>query len=177
MQFDGSPVRVVFWRGLRYSPAWVTENGLWLADQSMESGNDEGCVEHMQDIHTTYSHVRIVESSPARVVVHWRYAPVSGHDHNWPASARSEWAWWVDEYYTFYPDGTGVRKVRWRNPETGLRVPLAADPGDECPVSPRAAREGRAAKRRPHAARPRGRRAPPTPGRTTPASTRASAAT
>jgi hypothetical protein len=123
VQFDGSPVRVVFWRGLRFSPAWVTENGLWLADQSMESGNREGCVEHMQDIHTTYSHVRIVESSPARVVVHWRYAPVSGHDHNWPAHARSEWAWWVDEYYTFYPDGTGVRKVRWRNPEKGFDFP------------------------------------------------------
>jgi hypothetical protein len=71
----------------------------------------------MQDIHTKYSHVRIIESSPARVVVHWRYAPVSGHDHNWPARARSEWAWWVDEYYSFYPDGTGVRKVRWRTPE------------------------------------------------------------
>lgn len=123
VQFDGSPVRVVFWRGLRYSPAWVTENGLWLADQSMESGNLEGCVEHMQDIHTKYSHVRIVESSPARAVVHWRYAPVSGHDHNWPAGARSEWAWWVDEYYTFYPDGTGVRKVRWRNPDPGHEFP------------------------------------------------------
>jgi hypothetical protein len=123
VQFDGSPVRVVFWRGLRYSPAWVTENGLWLADQSGESGNDEGCVEHMQDIHAKYSHVRVVESSPARVVVHWRYAPVSGHDHNWPARARSEWAWWVDEYYTFYPDGTGVRKVRWRTPEPGHAFP------------------------------------------------------
>ncbi len=123
VQFDGSPVRVVFWRGLRFSPAWVTENGLWLADQSMESGNREWCVEHMQDIHTTYSHVRIVESSPARVVVHWRYAPVSGHDHNWPAQARSEWVWWVDEYYTFYPDGTGVRKVLWRNPEKGFEFP------------------------------------------------------
>jgi hypothetical protein len=123
VQFDGSPVRVVFWRGLRYSPAWVTENGLWLADQSGESGNHEGCVEHMQDIHTKYSHVRIVESSPARVVVHWRYAPVSGHDHLWPASARSEWAWWVDEYYTFLPDGTGVRKVRWRRPEPGHEFP------------------------------------------------------
>ena len=123
VQFDDSPVRVVFWRGLRYSPAWVTENGLWLADQSGESGNHEGCVEHMQDIHAKYSHVRVVESSPARVVVHWRYAPVSGHDHNWPERARSEWAWWVDEYYTFYPDGTGVRKVRWRTPEPGHAFP------------------------------------------------------
>ncbi len=123
VQFDGSPVRVVFWRGLRYSPAWVTENGLWLADQSMESGNKEGCVEHMQDIHTKYSSVRIVESSPARVVVHWRYAPVSGHDHNWIANERSGFAWWVDEYYTFLPDGTGVRKVRWRRPEASLAFP------------------------------------------------------
>jgi hypothetical protein len=123
VQFDGSPVRVVFWRGLRYSPAWVTENGLWLADQSAESGNDEGCVEHMQDIHTKYSHVRIIESSPARVVVHWRYAPVSGHDHLWAANDRSGWDWWVDEYYTFYPDGTGVRKVRWRRPESGHEFP------------------------------------------------------
>lgn len=123
VQFDGSPVRVVFWRGLRYSPAWVTENGLWLADQSMESGNREGCVEHMQDIHTKYSSVRIVESSPARVVVHWRYAPVSGHDHNWIANERSGFAWWVDEYYTFLPDGTGVRKVRWRRPEASLAFP------------------------------------------------------
>jgi Concanavalin A-like lectin/glucanases superfamily len=123
VQFDGSPVRVVFWRGLRYSPAWVTENGLWLADQSMESGNPEGCVEHMQDIHTTYSSVRIVESTPARVVVHWRYAPVSGHDNNWTANERSGFAWWVDEYYTFLPDGTGVRKVRWRRPEASLAFP------------------------------------------------------
>jgi hypothetical protein len=123
VQFDASPVRVVFWRGLRYSPAWVTENGLWLADQSMESGNHEGCVEHMQDVHAKYSHVRIVESSPARVVVHWRYAPVSGHDNLWLANERSGWDWWVDEYYTFLPDGTGVRKVRWRNPEAGREFP------------------------------------------------------
>ncbi|MBM3482846.1 MAG: LamG domain-containing protein [Alphaproteobacteria bacterium] len=123
VQFDGSPVRVVFWRGLRYSPAWVTENGLWLADQGMESGNPEGCVEHMQDIHTKYSSVRIIESTPARVVVHWRYAPVSGHDNNWIANERSGFEWWVDEYYTFMPDGTGVRKVRWRRPEASLAFP------------------------------------------------------
>ena len=123
VQFDGSPVRVVFWRGLRYSPAWVTENGRWLADQSMESGNHEGCVEHMQDIHTTYSHVRIIENTPARVVVHWRYAPVSGHDNLWTANERSGFAWWVDEYYTFLPDGTGVRKVRWRRPEASRAFP------------------------------------------------------
>jgi hypothetical protein len=123
VQFDGSPVRVVFWRGLRYSPAWVTETGLWLADQSGESGNDEGCVEHMQDIHCLYSHVRILENTPARVVVHWRYAPVSSRNNVWTAQKRTGWAWWMDEYYTFYPDGTGVRKLRWRSPERGCEFP------------------------------------------------------
>jgi len=123
VQFDDSPVRVVFWRGLRYSPAWVTENGLWLADQSAESGNDEGCIEHMQDIHTLYSHVRIIENSPARVVVHWRYAPVSAHNNLWIADEKTGWEWWVDEYYTFFPDGTGVRKVRWRQPDSSRGFP------------------------------------------------------
>jgi hypothetical protein len=123
VQFDDSPVRVVFWRGLRYSPAWVTENGLWLADQSAESGNDEGCIEHMQDIHTLYSHVRIIENSPARVVVHWRYAPVSAHDNLWIADETTGWEWWIDEYYTFFPDGTGVRKVRWRQPDSSHKFP------------------------------------------------------
>jgi len=123
VQFDDSPVRVVFWRGLRYSPAWVTENGLWLADQSGESGNAEGCIEHMQDIHCLYSHVRIIENTPARAVVHWRYAPVSSRNNLWTADERTGWAWWMDEYYTFYPDGTGVRKIRWRRPESGHEFP------------------------------------------------------
>ncbi len=123
VRFEGSPVRVVFWRGLRYSPAWVTENGLWLADQSGESGNEEGCVEHMQDIHCLYSHVRIIENTPARAVVHWRYAPVSSADNLWISDVRTGWAWWVDEYYTFYPDGTGVRKFCWRQPEPGCEFP------------------------------------------------------
>ncbi len=63
VQFDDSPVRVVFWRGTRYSPAWVTENNLWMADQSVEAwDNKEGCFEHMQDRHCRYSHVRIIET-------------------------------------------------------------------------------------------------------------------
>ncbi|NTV81312.1 MAG: hypothetical protein HGA24_07815, partial [Candidatus Aminicenantes bacterium] len=125
VRFERSPVRVVFWRGLRFSPAWVTENGLWVADQSAESGNAEGCVEHMQDVRCQYSHVRILESTPARAVVHWRYAPVSSRDHRWPADPRTGWDWWVDETYTFFPDGTAVRKIAWREPgpEPGSRLP------------------------------------------------------
>jgi len=124
VRFDESAARVVFWRGTRYSPAWVSENDLWMADQSVEawrSGTDdtEGCFEHMQDPKCLYSHVRIIENTDARVVVHWRYAPVSAHNHLWNVDPKTGFACWVDEYYTIYPDATGVRKVTWQRGTLG----------------------------------------------------------
>ena len=114
VEFDGSPVRVVFWRGTRYSPAWVMENGQWMADQSVEVWDGtEGCYEHMQDPWCLHSQVRILDSGPARAVVHWRYAPVSSRGHFWRPDDRTGVGLWVDEYYTFYPDGVAVRKVVW----------------------------------------------------------------
>lgn len=112
VQFDGSPIRVVFWRGTRYSPVWVMEDGTWMADQSAEHfTNHEGCFEHMLDPQNRYSHVRIIENTPARIVVHWRYAPVSVRQEFSQVDERTGWADWVDEYFTFFPDGLGVRKV------------------------------------------------------------------
>lgn len=112
VQFDDSPIRVVFWRGTRYSPAWVMENGQWMADQSAEYFDTiNGCFEHMMDPHCNYSHVRIIENSPARVVVHWRYLPVSVRKQMSQIDEKTEWSDCIDEYYTFYPDGIGLRKI------------------------------------------------------------------
>ena len=112
VQFDDTPVRVVFWRGTRYSPAWVMENGMWMADQSIENFNDEdGCIEHMLDPHCRFSHVRIIENTEARAVVHWRYCPTSANGHHSQVDPVTGWEDWVDEYYTFYPDAVGLRKV------------------------------------------------------------------
>ncbi len=120
VRFDESAARVVFWRGTRYSPAWVSENNLWMADQSVEAWNsEEGCFEHMQDPKCLYSHVRIIENSDARVVIHWRYAPVSAHNHLWRLDPKTGYACWVDEYYTIYPDVAGVRKVIWQRGTLG----------------------------------------------------------
>jgi hypothetical protein len=120
VRFDDSPVRVVFWRGTRYSPAWVTENNLWMADQSVEAWNDEeGCFEHMQDRHCRYSHVRIIENTPARVVVQWRYAPVSAYDNHWNVDPRTGLGCWIDEYYYIYPDQTGIRNYNWEKGSLG----------------------------------------------------------
>jgi hypothetical protein len=120
VRFDSSPARVVFWRGTRYSPAWVSGNGLWMADQSVEAWNNEqGCFEHMQDRRCRYSHVRIIESHDARVVVHWRYAPVSAHNELWREDPKTTRACWVDEYYYIYPDAAGIRNVSWKSGTLG----------------------------------------------------------
>lgn len=123
--FDNNPAKLIFWRGTRYGPAWVSENENWMADQSLETwgvgknGIDEGCFEHMQDRHCRFSHVRIIENTDARAVVHWRYALVSSHDHTWMPDPKTGWECWVDEYYYIYPDGSAIRKVSWNKGTTG----------------------------------------------------------
>jgi hypothetical protein len=124
VRFDRTPVRVVFWRGSRYSPAWVTDQDQWMADQSVEAwktGDEDtdGCFEHMQDRLCRYSHVRIIESNDARTVVHWRYPPVSSKNNLWNVDEKTGRACWVDEYYTIYPDAIGVRKPTWKKGTLG----------------------------------------------------------
>ena len=125
--FDNNPSKFIFWRGIRYGPSWVSENENWMTDQSLETwGNGEndieGCFEHMQDRHCRFSHVRIIENNEARAVVHWRYAPVSSHDHTWLPDPKTGWECWVDEYYYIYPDGSAIRKVSWNKGTTGRAV-------------------------------------------------------
>lgn len=127
--FDDNPSKLVFWRGVRYGPCWISENENWMTDQSLETwgvgANDtEGCFEHMQDRHCRFSHVRIIENSDARAVVHWRYAPVSSHGNTWLPDPKTGWECWVDEYYYIYPDGSAIRKVSWNKGTTGRALQL-----------------------------------------------------
>jgi hypothetical protein len=112
IEFDNSPIRVVFWRGTRYSPVWVMENGQWMADQGAEYFDTiNGCFEHMMDRHCLYSNVKIIENSEARVVINWRYTPVSVRNQLAQVDEKTGWSDCTDEYYTFYPDGIGIRKI------------------------------------------------------------------
>jgi hypothetical protein len=120
VKFDLMPTSVVFWRGSR-SPGWVTETNKWISDQSSEltdwhwdryNVGAQSCCEHMSDYQARHSHVRIIENTDARVVVHWRYASVDVlYKH--PNTCRNveDWGVWTDEYLTIYPDGVGVRTV------------------------------------------------------------------
>ena len=123
VRFDQSPIRLVFWQGTNYIPAWVTENGKWYTDEFTETYVHAGCpdggdCEPMSDKQSRYSHVNILESNDARVVVHWRYAlsEVENYRGAW-ADPLTGWFQWTDEYWTVYPDGVAVRKQVVHNTE------------------------------------------------------------
>ncbi|UCE08293.1 MAG: hypothetical protein JSW07_09840, partial [bacterium] len=96
-----------YWRGTNYAANWVTDNNRWMADQSSEIFTKHGCSEHMADKQNRHSYARIIENTPARVVIHWRYPCV---DVSYYCANRRNWS---DEYHTIYPDGTAIRKVVW----------------------------------------------------------------
>lgn len=119
VRFDKSDMRLVFWQGTNYIPAWVTENGKWYTDEFLETWGP-GCggagdCEPMSDKQARYSHVSILESSDARAVIHWRYALAEARKYEGAhADDLTGWFDWADEYWTVYPDGVAVRKqVLW----------------------------------------------------------------
>lgn len=113
VRFDNSPVRFVFWRGTGFIPGIVNEKNMWMTDQSLEHYGTGECYEAMGDKQTRYSHVRIIENTPARVVIHWRYA-LAGIKHQLLPEDENGWSDWADEYWTIYPDGLAARKqVLW----------------------------------------------------------------
>ncbi len=107
VKFDNIPTSVIYWRGSNYAANWITDNNHWMSDQSSEIWGTHGCSEHMADKQIRHSYARIIENTPARVVIHWRYPCV---DVGYICDNKLNWS---DEYHTIYPDGTGIRKVHW----------------------------------------------------------------
>ncbi|MEN0067022.1 MAG: LamG domain-containing protein [Myxococcota bacterium] len=116
VKFDDLPTSYVYWRGTSHGVNMVTERNHWMSDQSVEifcgdrappGPEDPSLGEHMSDKEARFTHVRVLENTDARVVVHWRYTTAdlffemcTGND-------------FVDEYHTIYPDGTLVRTATY----------------------------------------------------------------
>lgn len=123
IQFEDLPIKVMFWRGSRYSPCWVSENNKWMADQSRETGYNwylqdgdrnvlpTGCMEHMSDVQCRSSRVSIIENNDARVVINWRYLQMDVQFRQKNLPDNSEFGEWASEMYYIYPDGVGIRHV------------------------------------------------------------------
>jgi len=127
VNFDQIPGSVVYWKGTNYAANWVTDNNRWFADQSSEIWGPHGCSEHMADKQGRMCYVRILENSPARVVVHWRYPCV---DVGYVCGEATDW---TDEYHTLFPDGTGIRAVFWNEGGEGpgfQDIQLLTSPGE-----------------------------------------------
>jgi hypothetical protein len=120
VRFDESPTRIVFWRGMNYGACYVSENGLWAGDQSLEVNSAEkGCFEHMSDKKCEFSTAKILENNAARVVIHARYACMGIDGTFRTTDPDTGWGLWADEYFTIYPDGVTVRHVRAENHNGG----------------------------------------------------------
>ena len=72
VSFDKMPCRYVFWHGVGYIPMLVSENGRWYSNEFNENWW-KGCCEPMSDKKAVFGRVDILEQSPARVVLKWRY--------------------------------------------------------------------------------------------------------
>lgn len=97
--------RFVFWRGSSYIPFWAGQHNTGLSYEWAETlpppDGFVDCVEPLMDKELRYSRVEIVESTPARVHIRWRYQSTDFLYKVWGDMP-------VEDYY-FYPDGFGTR--------------------------------------------------------------------
>jgi len=111
VSFDKMPCRFVLWHGVGYIPMLVSENGRWYSNEFNENWW-KGCCEPMSDKKMVFGRVHILEQSPARVVLKWRY-PLStvGYEISYedPETGWGNWSTWT---MTIYPDGTIVKRMR-----------------------------------------------------------------
>jgi len=109
--FDKLPVRYVLWHGAGYIPMMVTENGCWYSNEFNETWW-RGCCEPMSDKKVVFGRVHILEQSPARVVLKWRY-PLNNVGYQiYGEDTPTGWGEWCDWYLTIYPDGTCAKRMR-----------------------------------------------------------------
>ena len=93
-----------------------------MADQSVEGYNADYTYEHMNDKNNHYSNIRIIEQTDARVVVHWRYALINVDNEFYNLDEKLGEGAWVDEYYYFFPDAMGIRKITWKSGTLGSPI-------------------------------------------------------
>ena len=124
--------QLVFWRGTSYLPYWKTDKGQWNLEEIIPRSGDGP--EPMPDRLNVYSHVKVIENSPAAAVIHWRYLAnfTAGNPHGNVNPNR-----FVDETFTITPAGVVTRVIRpgtdrsdaWNDPlnRTIQSLQLAAD--------------------------------------------------
>lgn len=121
VEFDNNPSKFIFWRGVGYIPMLVNDKGQWYSNEFNETWNrtgGEGCQEPMSDKESYTNHARIIENTPARTVVHWRYPLIDVKHVMANFDEKTGWCDWSDWYYYIYPDGIAVKTMHlWTHGE------------------------------------------------------------
>jgi hypothetical protein len=92
----------------------VNERGQWYSNEFNETWNrsgGRGCQEPMSDKESFSNHVKILENTPARCVVQWRYPLVDVLHTIANFDPRTGWGDWSDWIYTIYPDGVAAKQM------------------------------------------------------------------
>jgi hypothetical protein len=115
------PGKFIFWRGVGYVPMMVNEKGQWYTNEFNETWNKsggQGCQEPMSEKQCYTNYARIIENTPARVVVHWRYRLIDVLHVAANYDEETGWCDWSDWYYYIYPDGAAVKTMHlWTSGE------------------------------------------------------------
>ncbi len=121
VEFDNNPSKFVFWRGVGYIPMIVNEKGQWYSNEFNETWNKSGgngCQEPMSDKESYNNHARILESTPARTVVQWRFPLIDVNHVMANYEPETGWCDIADWYYYIYPDGIAVKTMHlWTHGE------------------------------------------------------------
>ena len=121
VEFDKLPTKFIFWRGVSYIPMIVNEKNQWYSNEFNETWNKsggQGCQEPMSDKENYNNHAKIIENTPARVVVQWRFPLMDVNHVMANYNDATGWADWSDWYYYIYPDGLAVKKMHlWTDGE------------------------------------------------------------
>ncbi len=112
VEFDNNPSKFIFWKGVSYIPMLVNERNFWYSNEFNETwstSGGEGCQEPMSDKQVLYNHVRLLENTPARAVVHYRFPLVDVNKVKANYVDESGWYDVADWYYYIYPDGIAAK--------------------------------------------------------------------
>jgi len=124
-KYHDKDIKCVFWSEMNYVPAWHLNNQLLYTYEFLETwgGGNPGCHEPMSDRLLRWSSVEIIEDNPVRKVVHWHYV-LCDPDYKVPDDDKGTQLPEADEYWTFYPDGSGTRYIVYTPKlDTDFRAP------------------------------------------------------
>lgn len=108
-------IKLSFWSEAAWTPFWVMSPKAMQGYEFIETwgGGARGCFEPMSDRVNRWAAAAVIEDSPVRKIIRWRYALVNPDYVPWGAPLGSKQLPEAEEEWTILPDGTVYRVQRF----------------------------------------------------------------